>query len=51
MQAMAGSEAADSYDVIIIGAGFGGLYAVHRLRGDGLSVLCLEAADDVGGVW
>lgn len=39
------------YDVIIVGAGFGGLYAIHRLRGDGLKVLCLEASDDIGGVW
>jgi cyclohexanone monooxygenase len=37
--------------VIVVGAGFGGLYAIHRLRGDRLSVLCLEASDDVGGVW
>src|SRR5262249_16064844 len=27
------------------------LYAIHRLRGDGLKVLCLEASDDIGGVW
>ncbi len=39
------------YDVIVVGAGFGGLYAIHRLRADGHSVLCLEAADDIGGVW
>jgi cyclohexanone monooxygenase len=39
------------YDVIVVGAGFGGLYAIHRLRGDGLNVLCLEASDDIGGVW
>jgi cation diffusion facilitator CzcD-associated flavoprotein CzcO len=39
------------YDVIVVGAGFGGLYAIHRLRGDGLKVLCLEASDDIGGVW
>ena len=38
-------------DVIVVGAGFGGLYAIQRLRADGLSVLCLEASDDVGGVW
>jgi cyclohexanone monooxygenase len=39
------------FDVIVVGAGFGGLYAIYRLRADGLRVLCLEAADDVGGVW
>jgi cation diffusion facilitator CzcD-associated flavoprotein CzcO len=39
------------YDVVIIGAGFSGLYALHRLRGSGLAVTCLEAADGVGGTW
>ena len=41
----------EHHDVIVIGAGFGGLYGIHRLRGQGLDVLCLEAAEDVGGVW
>jgi cation diffusion facilitator CzcD-associated flavoprotein CzcO len=39
------------YDVVVIGAGFGGLYAVHRVAGQGFRVLGLEQADDVGGVW
>ena len=39
------------YDVVVIGAGFGGLYAVHRFAGQGFKVLGLEQADDVGGVW
>ncbi|OCB39319.1 cyclohexanone monooxygenase [Mycobacterium malmoense] len=38
-------------DVIVIGAGFAGLYAVHRAGSAGLSVLGLEAAPDVGGTW
>lgn len=38
-------------DVVVIGAGFAGLYALHRFRSDGLSVQVFEAADDVGGVW
>ncbi len=38
-------------DVIVIGAGFGGMRALHTLRGQGLSVTVLEASDDVGGVW
>jgi cation diffusion facilitator CzcD-associated flavoprotein CzcO len=38
-------------DVIVIGAGFAGLYAVHRAASAGLSVLALEAAPDVGGTW
>ena len=38
-------------DVAIVGAGFAGLYAVHRLRGLGLRVHACESAADVGGVW
>lgn len=38
-------------DVVVVGAGFAGMYLIHRLRGLGLSVRCLEAADDVGGTW
>ncbi|GBG38778.1 flavin-containing monooxygenase [Mycobacterium montefiorense] len=38
-------------DVIVIGAGFGGLYAVHRVASSGLSVTAVEAAPDVGGTW
>src|SRR5712671_3736974 len=38
-------------DVIVIGAGFAGLYALHRLRGDGYSVRVLEAAGSIGGTW
>lgn len=39
------------YDVVVIGAGFGGLYAIHRLRQLGLSICGFERAEDVGGVW
>lgn len=40
------------YDAIVIGAGVGGLYALHRLRDDlGLQTLVLEAAEGVGGTW
>ena len=39
------------YDVVVIGAGFAGLYAVHRAASEGLSVLGIEAAAGVGGTW
>ena len=39
------------YDVLVVGAGVGGLYALHKLRGQGYRVHVLEAADDVGGTW
>lgn len=39
------------YDVIVIGAGFSGLYALHRLRDRGLSVRVFDMAENVGGTW
>ncbi|WP_282571952.1 flavin-containing monooxygenase [Roseomonas acroporae] len=39
------------YDAVIVGAGFAGMYQLHRLRGLGLSAIVFEAADDVGGTW
>ncbi|MEM7362638.1 MAG: NAD(P)/FAD-dependent oxidoreductase [Pseudomonadota bacterium] len=38
-------------DVIVVGGGFAGMYALHRLRGEGLSVRVLEAGTNVGGTW
>jgi cation diffusion facilitator CzcD-associated flavoprotein CzcO len=38
-------------DVVVVGAGFAGLYALHKLRTQGLSVRVLEAAPEVGGTW
>lgn len=38
-------------DAIVIGAGFSGLYMLHRLRELGLSTRVYEAADGVGGTW
>ena len=42
---------AKHHDVLVVGAGFAGLYLIHRLRQQGMSVRVLEAADDVGGTW
>jgi len=40
------------YDAIIIGAGFSGLYSLHKLRDElGLKVCVLDKASDVGGTW
>lgn len=44
-----GSEAL--VDVVVVGAGFGGLYALHRFRSQVLSVRVFEGAPDVGGTW
>ena len=38
-------------DVIIVGAGFAGLYLLHKFRQMGLSARAFEAGDDVGGTW
>lgn len=45
------AAAAADVDVIVVGAGLGGLYALHRFSSRGLSVVGLEAAGGVGGVW
>ena len=39
------------YDVVVVGGGLGGLYALHRLRALGLSVRVFEAGSGVGGTW
>ena len=41
----------ERYDVIVIGAGVSGLYALHHFREMGLSVRVYDAASDVGGTW
>ena len=38
-------------DAVVVGAGFAGLYAHHRLRSAGFSVQGFEAGDGVGGTW
>ncbi|KUI21062.1 cyclohexanone monooxygenase [Mycobacterium lehmannii] len=45
------SEERSSVDAVVVGAGFAGLYALHRLRSQGLSVRVFEAAPEVGGTW
>uniref|UniRef100_A0A5Q5CAG8 FAD dependent oxidoreductase n=1 Tax=Mycobacterium sp. (strain JLS) TaxID=164757 RepID=A0A5Q5CAG8_MYCSJ len=41
----------DHVDAVVVGAGFAGLYALHKLRSQGLTVRVFEAAPDVGGTW
>src|SRR3989475_9182354 len=45
------SEEVEQFDVIIIGAGVTGLYALYRLRQLGLSVRAFEDGGGVGGTW
>jgi cyclohexanone monooxygenase len=42
---------AEPLDAIIVGAGFSGLYMLHRLRTAGLKARVFEAGDGVGGTW
>ena len=44
-------KAATSVDVVIVGAGFSGLYLLHRLRGLGFSTRVFERGGGVGGTW
>ena len=41
----------ETKDVVIVGAGFAGMYMLHRLRGLGMSARVFEAGSGVGGTW
>ena len=45
------AKPSQNVDVVIVGAGFAGMYLLHRLRGLGLSVQVFETATGVGGTW
>jgi cation diffusion facilitator CzcD-associated flavoprotein CzcO len=45
-------ERVNDFDAVIVGAGFAGLYALHKLRDEmGLSARVFEAGDGIGGTW
>src|SRR6188472_1436215 len=46
-----GGATTQQVDVAVVGAGFAGLYLLHRLRKAGFTAVVLEEADDVGGTW
>lgn len=46
---LAGDDAAKHFDALVIGAGFSGLYALHRLRELGVRTRVLEMTEAVGG--
>ena len=41
----------EEFDVVVVGAGLGGIYALHHFSQRGLKTICLEKADSIGGVW
>ncbi len=45
------TSSSTAIDAIVVGAGFGGMVMVHRLRALGLNVQGLERGGDVGGTW
>ena len=48
---MTTKEIGTGLDAIIVGAGFSGLYMLHRLRQKGFRARIIEAAGGVGGTW
>ena len=40
-----------SVDAVIVGAGFSGMYLLHKLRAQGLTAVVFEAGTGVGGTW
>jgi cation diffusion facilitator CzcD-associated flavoprotein CzcO/acetyl esterase/lipase len=51
VEARNAQSAVADVDVVVVGAGFSGLYLLHRLRSMGLSAKAFDAAGDVGGTW
>jgi len=47
----ANGKAVEQLDVLVVGAGFAGLYLLDRLRRLGMTVEVFEAGDGLGGVW
>ena len=45
------AEITATYDAVIVGAGFAGMYMLHRLRGLGFNARVFDAAGGVGGTW
>jgi cyclohexanone monooxygenase len=43
--------ARQEFDVVIVGAGFGGLYALYKMRELGLTARVYEAGNGIGGTW
>jgi cyclohexanone monooxygenase len=45
------NEVGADFDAVVVGAGFAGMYMLHRLRGLGFSARVFEAGSGVGGTW
>jgi cyclohexanone monooxygenase len=51
MSAQPSAATAEAYDVVVVGAGFAGMYMLHRLRGLGMTARVFEQGSGVGGTW
>src|SRR3954464_9734708 len=51
LQSGSGNSNSGSFDAIVVGAGFAGMYMLYRLRELGFSVRVYEQGDGVGGTW
>ena len=47
----AAANPTETYDVVVVGAGFAGMYMLHRLRGQGMTARVYEQGSGVGGTW
>jgi cyclohexanone monooxygenase len=45
------NDRTEKFDAIVVGAGFAGMYMLHKLREQGLKVHVLEQGSGVGGTW
>ena len=45
------SDRSDTFDAVVVGAGFAGMYMLHKLRELGLTARVYEAGTGVGGTW
>jgi len=50
-QAQGNGSGTRSLDVVIVGAGFAGMYMLYKLRNLGFSAKVIERGDGVGGTW
>ena len=44
-------NSSEEFDIVVVGAGLGGIYALHHFSQQGFKTICLEKADSIGGVW
>lgn len=51
MSTTAHSSATTELDVVVVGAGFSGMYALHTLRAHGLKARVYDEGHNVGGTW